>query len=381
MTGWNTITKLTILLLCGLLAALAARAQEATRASALAFEQAGRTSEAVQVWTVLATADPRDAEARAHLGLLEARQEHYDAAIEDYKQALALRPDTPGLELNLGLACFKAGKFPAALKSFRVAQKQHPEDTRVALLLGMTHYGMSDYLVAIPYLQQAAARDPQNLALRLTLAHSCLWSKQYACVMDTYKEILALNAESAEADMLAGEALDEEGNDAGAMTQLRAAIRANSAEPNAHFGLGYLLWKQSHFAEAATEFQAELANDHGHVQAQLYLADALIGAEDYVHAEPELQRAAQVGEGSAMFHRDLGALYAHKGRDADAIREFERAIALDPADSGAHWRLARIYQATGKRDLASAEFAMVSKMIKEAAQPLAQKLASGAAAP
>src|SRR5581483_11814347 len=70
----------------------------------------------------------------------------------------------------------------------------------------MAHYGMGDYLVAIPYLKQAAKMDPQSLPLRLTLAHSCLWSKQYQCVMDVYKEILALNAESAEADMLAGEA-------------------------------------------------------------------------------------------------------------------------------------------------------------------------------
>ena len=57
--------------------------------------------------------------------------------------------------------------------------------------------------------------------MRLTLAHSCLWSKQYDCVMEVYKEILALNAESAEADMLAGEALDEKGDDAGAIEQFR----------------------------------------------------------------------------------------------------------------------------------------------------------------
>jgi hypothetical protein len=30
---------------------------------------------------------------------------------------------------------------------------------------------------------------------------------------------------------------------------------------NVHFGLGYLLWKQHHFDEAAKEFQAELEND------------------------------------------------------------------------------------------------------------------------
>ena len=45
----------------------------------------------------------------------------------------------------------------------------------------------------------------------------------------------------AEADMLAGEALDEEGKISEATEQFRAAVKANPKEPNAHFGLGYLL--------------------------------------------------------------------------------------------------------------------------------------------
>ena len=72
--------------------------------------------------------------------------------------------------------------------------------------MGMAHYGLGEYADAVPYLKTAVSRDAQNLQLLLALAHSCLWSKQYQCVLDTYHEILMLNAESAEADMLAGEA-------------------------------------------------------------------------------------------------------------------------------------------------------------------------------
>ena len=110
--------------------------------------------------------------------------------------------------------------------------------------------------MAVPYLQQAAERDTQNLPLRLALAHSCLWSKQSPCVLKAYREILALNAESAEADMLAGEALDEMKDTAGAIEQFRAAVKANPKEPDAHFGLGYLLWTQKAYAEASSEFEA-----------------------------------------------------------------------------------------------------------------------------
>lgn len=60
--------------------------------------------------------------------------------------------------------------------------------------------------------------------------------------------------------MLVGEALDEMKDTTGATQEFRAAVQANPKEPNAHFGLGYLLWKQMLYHEAAQEFQAELDN-------------------------------------------------------------------------------------------------------------------------
>jgi len=117
----------------------------------------------------------------------------------------------PGLRLNFGLALFKAGDLKQAARVLqpllRTAPPDSPDAQRLRLLLGMAYYGAGEYAAAVPYLRDAMARDPQNLPYRLVLAHSCLWSKQYQCVLDVYHQILTLNAESAEADMLAGEAL------------------------------------------------------------------------------------------------------------------------------------------------------------------------------
>ena len=48
---------------------------------------------------------------------------------------------------------------------------------------------------AVPYLKDATAGDARNLPLRLVLAHSCLWAKQYQCVLNVDHEIRILNAE------------------------------------------------------------------------------------------------------------------------------------------------------------------------------------------
>ena len=352
-------------------------AQDSARQSALSLEQQGQNAEAEQAWQSIARNNPQNAEAFAHLGLVEARQEHYDDAVVNYRKALALNPELPGLQMNLGLALFKAKDFKGSIKPFTAELNKHPDDQRLTILLGMAHYGMGDYFVAIPYLKRAAERDPQSLPLRLTLAHSCLWSKQYQCVLDVYKEILLLNAESAEADMLVGEALDEKGDDAGATEQFRAAVRSNPKEPNVHFGLAYLLWTRNQFPEAAKEFQAELDNDPQHLQARAYLGDSYVQLNDYAKALPELQKAL-ADTSLAFVHRDLGMVYAEQGRKDEAISELQKAIELDPKDVAPHWRLAKLYQSMGKKEEAKAEFAKASAMNKEsiqASQSLYQKLA------
>jgi len=362
-----------------------AGALDQQRQTALALEQQGKNAEAEAAWRSYSKTHPSSPEPYAHLGLLEARQEHYSEAVPLYRKAFALNPKMPGLRLNLGLALFKGGELKQAILEFKLLLKSQssgsPEAQRLTILIGMAHYGLSEYAAAVPYLKQAAAHDAQNLQLRLALAHSCLWSKQYRCVLDTYHEILTLNAESAEADMLAGEALDEMKDPAGAIQQFRAAVKANPKEPEVHYGLGYLLWTQTQYPEAASEFQAELANNPNHVQALTYLGDVEMHLKHSDTAQPLLENALRIDAGQALAHLDLGILLADAGRQDDALREMSVAAKLDPGDVNVHWRLGRLYRAMGRKDEAKAEFDKASSITKSADNALINKISNGHAAP
>jgi tetratricopeptide (TPR) repeat protein len=338
------------------------------RQTAISLEQEGRNAEAEVAWRALLKVQPANPEPYAHLGLLEARQERYTEAVASYRKALALNPAMPGLRLNLGLALFKAGELKQAIHIFDQLLKSEPpissEAQRLTTLIGMAHYGLQEYAAAVPFLKQTTASDPQNLPFRLVLAHSCLQSKHFQCVLDVYHEILMLNAESAEADMLAGEALDEMNDHAGATEQFRAAVKANPQEPNVHFGLGYLLWTQSEYEEAAQEFQAELANVPDHVQALAYLADSNLKMDHPEVALPLIQKTIRIDPRMELAHLDLGVLYINAGRRDDALRELEVAAKLSPNDVNVHWRLARLYKAMGRKGEADAEFQKTSSLTK-----------------
>lgn len=340
------------------------RAQEDARRAAFALEQEGRSAEAEAAWLAISKQEPSNAEPYAHLGLLEARQEHYPAAIRYYRRAFALAPGMPGLRLNYGLSLFKNGDFKSAIGMFEPLLKEKPEDQQLTVLLGMSHYGLGQYGSAVTYLKAAEKKDPQNLTLLLTVAQSCLWSKDYPCVLDTFHQILALNAESAEADMLMGEALDEMKDHDGAIRQFRAAEKANPKEPNVHFGLGYLLWMKGQYPDAAAEFQAELDNDPQHLQAMLYLGDAKIQMGQPDDARPLLQKVVKMGPPNAMAHRDLGIIDADQGRKPEALAEFQAAIKIAPNDVNAHYRLGRLYRSMGKMTEAKAELEKASSLNK-----------------
>ena len=350
--------------------ALPLRPQDDQRDEAIALERQGKLAEAEAAWGSLSKEYPTNPEPFAHLGLLEARQARYADAIADYRKAMALNPSMPGLRLNLGLAFFKAGDYKEAIEDFGPLLRAHPGDERLTVLMGMSHYGLGQFAAAAPYLKQASLNDPHNLPLLLTLAHSCLLSNQYPCVLDAYHRMIALNAESAEADMLVGEALDEMKDTIGAMREFRAAIVANPKEPNVHFGLGYLLWTKGRYPEAAKEFQAEIENDPQHLQAMLYLADSYVQMNRMDDARPRLEELVKLDPDNSMGHLDLGIVYADEGRREDALREFQTAAKLKPDDVNAHWRLARLYSSMGKKDEAKNEFAKAKSLNKASDEKL-----------
>ena len=174
--------------------------------------------------------------------------------------------------------------------------------------------------------------------------------------------------------MLAGEAQDELKEYDGAIAEFRAAVKANPKEPNVHFGLGYLLWTQRQYPEAAQEFKAELANDPNYAQATAYLADTDMQLNHPELALPLLEGVSKVDPGLALTHLDLGILYTDSGRQADALRELNTAAKLTPDDVNVHWRLGRLLKAMGKKDEAKEEFDKASSLHKATDDALLTKM-------
>jgi Tfp pilus assembly protein PilF len=71
---------------------------------------------------------------------------------------------------------------------------------------------------------------------------------------------------------------------------------------------------------------------------------------------------------------DLGIVLADQGKNDAAAEDFQRAIAMDPKQVEAHWRLARLYKAEGKDDEARAEFAKAAALHAQQDESLVQQM-------
>ncbi len=74
--------------------------------------------------------------------------------------------------------------------------------------------------------------------------------------------------------------------------------------------------------------------------------------------------ALEGGGGSASAHFEMGTVLDRLGNYEKAAAEFERAVALSPADAAAHYRLARDYDRTGKHQAAEAEREKHAQLVK-----------------
>jgi tetratricopeptide (TPR) repeat protein len=94
--------------------------------------------------------------------------------------------------------------------------------------------------------------------------------------MDLFKVLLNRDPNSVAVHMLLGEALDASYRTADATAEFEAASKAGPTQPDVHFGLGYLYWKQKRYNDAEREFRKELKNNPKNAQATAYLGDVMM---------------------------------------------------------------------------------------------------------
>ena len=91
--------------------------------------QHSRSREAEAVWQRILVHQPSSAEAYYNLGIAQANQQKWQAAVDSYEQAIAIDPDFVHAYCNLGQAQAKLQQYQAAAHSYRQAMALDPRES------------------------------------------------------------------------------------------------------------------------------------------------------------------------------------------------------------------------------------------------------------
>lgn len=315
-----------------------------------------------------------EAQREAGTGVALAHDGKYREAIGAYRRAIALDPELPNIQLNLGLAYFKLRDLAHAAPAFERALRADAGNFQVQALLGMSYFGLGRFADAVAPFEKATGAQPENVELRHKLAESCLYSGHYTQALREFEALLRAHPDSAPVHMFAAQALDALGESDAAIKELKAAAKAAPGLPTIHFGLGYLYWKYRNFEAAEREFRAELKIDPDNAGAAAYLGNVLLKAGKDGEAMAWLKRALGHKEESALALLDIGVIHANRREYAEALTMLRKAARVDPGRADVHYRLASVYKSLGRTEEAKKELADVSGLHKRTDQEIMLKV-------
>jgi tetratricopeptide (TPR) repeat protein len=108
-------------------------------------------------------------------------------------------------------------------------------------------------------------------------------------------------------------------------------------------------------ADAGQAFDRAVALTPDHPDALLARAEFRLDGNDGAGADADIEHALAAASDSADVHATLGSLLLRTGKTEAAIREFSKAIALAPDETGLRIRRAHAYVANKQSDLALAD--------------------------
>lgn len=260
--------------------------------------------------------NPSYAPALLRLGALELTLDHSDAAGDCFKRAAAERDSAAALT-GLGKVALAEHHYQAAVKEFKDALAREPKASSIHYQLAMAYRGLGDLANAEEQLHARGDVEPEipdplldriNLLKqgKLNLVQrggAAMRDKRFAEAVATYQQLVDLDPSDPLAYEYLGVALARQGALNEALKKYMHALQLDPNSASAHYDIGILLIQERREEAATDQFQQAVRMDPGLVTAHFQLANLLM----------------------------------RKGKDGDAEQEYGAVVSLDPLNEFARF--------------------------------------------
>src|SRR5208282_3723179 len=253
-----------------------------------------------------------------------------------------LSPDAQGKLRALGYFGFRAAVSPEALKQGLADPKDKLWEFN-SILKAQDAFQLQEDDQAEALLTEVQQKDPQIYVIPFLLGESALRRQNWAFAAGQLQRCLELNPNFDNAMTGLASALAKLGRVDEAKSWLQKALRSNPQNYRAWYQTG-LLEAGSDPSAAQSAYEKAIAIQPNFSSGQRELGMLLFQQKNYALAAPHLEKAIGLGLEDARLHNFLGICDNRTNQTSKAIREFQRAIELDPKLADAHLNLAYAHQ-------------------------------------
>jgi len=349
---------------------------------------------------------PANAFMQFQLGRGLASEGKDEDAVPHFEEALKLNPQLPDGALELAMAQQRLGKQEESIPLFMKAVEREPHNAEALTNLGLALTETGKAKDAVPYLQRALVETPDDPVAHEDLGVAELQQSHFDESIAQFEKARELDAANPQLHYDLGLAYKLKDRMDDAVRELAKAASLDPALPDPPYTLGILYMQMGKLEDAAAQLKAALAlrpangdgwailgsvlkqmdkidkrdeaeaalrkaielmpNQPGpHVTLAAVLAEE--GKRDEAAAERKiaagLSRTA-VNRQRAQLSTNAGNQLLQRGQIADAVGQYQDAIAADPGYADAHAQLAVAYARQGRADEAAAERAKADALKK-----------------
>jgi len=284
--------------------------------------RSGDAAEAVRNFQQFLRLQPASAEGYFNLGLALETGGQLQEALTALHKAASLHPGLRGVRLFAGIVEYKLNRLADAHGELIRETQLEPRNAAAWMWLGITELAQNQADAAAAALDKAAALDPTNLDVLYHRGRAHLLVSKAS-----YSAMFKLGPDSWRVHEVLGQADAEAFRTDDAINEFQLALRAAPLEPGLHEELGDAFWTAGKLQEADDAYAQETKIDAANAVA-LY---------------------------------KLGSLrVTRRNHTASALLLLERALALDPSISDAHYYLGKGEAELGKAELAIEQFRLAT---------------------
>ena len=268
------------------------------------------------------------------LGDVYEAQNVWGLAITNYRQALAMQPDSPDAAMTyyrIGQLHFKARQWNESFAGFQKATELDPTLQDAWYQQGFIQFVAERYPLVVEPLEKYVALDQTNPEAYFMLAESLNKTRRIKMAVPHYMKTVELDPGKVEAYLPMGDGLVAEGMYTEAVNAYKEALMQNADNAELHYSLG---WVQTQpevglYDEGIASLKKSIELDGSSEKPYIQLALVYFDQEKYGEAIPYLEEAIRVNPTDQNPYAYYGRSFIKQGQYAQAVTAVKAV--LEPA--------------------------------------------------